>query len=182
MTVREILSEPNLVLRKKAKKVEKVTAEIRRLIDDMVETMRAAPGVGLAATQIGVGQRVITVEYAEEPAVEEPAKEPAEGETPPPPKPVLYILINPEITRASREKIAGIEACLSVPGFAGEVERHMQVVVKGFNPQGAPVRIKAKDWLARIFQHEVDHLDGILYVDRAEKVWEIRPEDPSDNV
>ena len=182
MTVREILSEPNPALRKKAKKVEKVTSEIRRLIDDMVETMRDAPGVGLAATQIGVGQRVITVEYAEEPEAEEPAKEPAEGETPPPPEPVLYILINPEITRASQEKISGIEACLSVPGFAGEVERHVEVVVKGFNPQGAPVRIKAKGWLARIFQHEVDHLDGILYVDRAEKVWEIRPEDPSDNV
>ncbi|OGO09306.1 MAG: hypothetical protein A3K46_05755, partial [Chloroflexi bacterium RBG_13_60_9] len=150
MTFREILSEPNPVLRKKAKKVEKVTAEIRRLVGDMVETMRAAPGVGLAATQIGVGQRVITVEYAEEPDAEEPAKEPVEGEAPPPPKPVLYILINPEITRASREKIAGIEACLSVPGFAGEVERHVEVVVKGFNPQGAPVRIKAKGWLARI--------------------------------
>jgi len=183
MTVREILSEPNPVLRKKAKKVAKVTAEIRRLINDMVETMRDAPGVGLAATQIGVGHRVITVEYAEEQETEEPEKEPAEGETPPPPpKPVLYILINPEITRASREKIAGIEACLSVPGFAGEVERHVEVIVKGFNPQGAPVRIKAKGWLARIFQHEIDHLDGILYVDRADKVWEIRPEDPSDNV
>ena len=182
MTVREIRTEPDPVLRKKAKKVPAVTAEIRALIDDMIETMRAAPGVGLAATQIGVGQRVITVEYAEEPDAEEPAKEPVEGEAPPPPKPVLYILINPEITRASREKIAGIEACLSVPGFAGEVERHVEVVVKGFNPQGAPVRIKAKGWLARIFQHEVDHLDGILYVDRADKVWEIRPEDPSDNV
>ncbi|MGB7538086.1 MAG: peptide deformylase [Anaerolineales bacterium] len=182
MTVREILSEPNPVLRKKAKKVEKVTSEIRRLLDDMVETMRAAPGVGLAATQVGVGRRVITVEYAEEPAAEDPEKEPVEGEAPPPPKPVLYILINPEITRASREKIAGIEACLSVPGFAGEVERHAEVVVKGFNAKGASVRIKAKGWLARIFQHEVDHLDGILYVDRADKVWEIRPEDPSDNV
>jgi peptide deformylase len=182
MTVREILSEPNPVLRKKAKKVAKVTSEIRKLIDDMIETMRAAPGVGLAAPQIGVGQRVITVEYAEEP--EEPAgKEPAAEEPPPPsPEPVLYVLIDPEITRASREKIIGVEACLSVPGFAGEVERHVEVVVKGYNPQGAPVRIKAKDWLARIFQHEIDHLDGILYVDRAEKVWEIRPEDPKDNV
>jgi peptide deformylase len=182
MTVREILSEPNPVLRKKATKVAKVTSEIRRLIDDMIETMRDAPGVGLAATQIGVGQRVITVEYAEEPD-EAPGKEPAEGETPPPPpEPVLYVLIDPEITRRSQEKIVGIEACLSVPGFAGDVERHVEVVVKGYNPQGAPVRIKAKDWLARIFQHEIDHLDGILYVDRAEKVWEIRPEDPSDNV
>jgi peptide deformylase len=175
MTVQQIRTEPDPVLRKKARKVTTVTADIRRLIDDMVETMRAAPGVGLAATQVGIGQRLITVEY-----VEEPEKELAEGETPP--KPVLYILINPEITRASREKIAGIEACLSVPGFAGEVERHMEVVVKGFNPKGSPVRIKAKGWLARIFQHEIDHLNGMLYVDRATKVWELRPEDPKDNV
>ncbi len=170
MTVREIRTEPDPVLRKKAKNVPAVTAEIRALIADMIETMRAAPGVGLAATQIGVGQRVITVEYAEEP--ETPR---AEGE--PPPKPVLYVLINPEITRASREKVAGIEACLSVPGFAGEVERHREVVVKGYNDKGSPVRIKAKGWLARIFQHEVDHLDGTLYVDRASKVWELKPEE-----
>jgi peptide deformylase len=175
MTVWEIRTEPDPVLRKKARGVKTVTAEIRRLIDDMMETMRAAPGVGLAATQVGVGQRVITVEYAVE-----PEKELAEGESPP--KPVLFILINPEITRASREKIAGIEACLSVPGFAGEVERNVWVVVKGFNPQGSPVRIKAKGWLARIFQHEIDHLDGILYVDRATKVWEIKPEETKENV
>jgi peptide deformylase len=158
------------VLRKKAKKVGTVTVDIRTLIDDMVETMRAAPGVGLAAPQVGVGQRVITVEYAEE-----PDHELAEGETPP--APVLYILINPKITRASRGKIAGIEACLSVPGFAGEVERNAEVVVKGFNAKGAPVRIKAKGWLARIFQHEIDHLDGVLYVDRATKMWTVSPDD-----
>jgi peptide deformylase len=175
MTVREIRTEPDPVLRKKAKKVAAVTADIVRLVDDMVETMRAAPGVGLAATQIGVGQQVITVEYAEEPEQELP-------EGTPPPKPVLYILINPEITRASREKIAGIEACLSVPGFAGEVERNVEVVVKGYNVQGAPLRIKAKGWLARIFQHEIDHLNGKLYVDRATKVWEIKPEDTKENV
>jgi peptide deformylase len=175
MTVREILTEPNPVLRKKAQKVKTVTADIRRLVEDMVETMRAAPGVGLAAPQIGVSQMVITVEYAEE-----PEQKPEEGA--PPPKPVLYILINPEITRTSREKIAGIEACLSVPGFAGEVERHVEVVVKGYNVQGAPVRIKTKGWLARIFQHEIDHTNGTLYVDRATKVWEIKPEDTQENV
>ena len=184
MTVREIRTDPFPVLRKKARKVTTVTAEIRRLIDDMVETMRAAPGVGLAAPQVGVGQRVITVEYAEEPETkpEEAAPEKEGVEAVPPPKPVLYILINPEITRVSSEKVTGIEACLSVPGFAGEVERHAEVVVKGFNPKGSPVRIKAKGWLARIFQHEIDHLDGVLYVDRAAKVWEIRPEDAKDNV
>jgi peptide deformylase len=178
MTVREIRAEPDPVLRKKARKVAAVTPEIRRLIDDMVDTMRDAPGVGLAAPQVGVSQRVITVEYAEAP---EPP--PAEGEPPPPPpEPVLYIIINPEISRASREKVSGIEACLSVPGFAGEVERNVEVVVKGFNDKGDPIRIKAKGWLARIFQHEIDHTNGVLYVDRATKMWEVRPEDVQDNV
>ena len=175
MTLREIRTLPDPVLRKKAKKVAMVSAETRKLIDDMVETMRAAPGVGLAATQVGVEQRVIVVEYAEE-----PAEPPAEGA--PPPKPALYTLINPEITRSSREKVDGVEACLSVPGFAGEVNRHQEVVVKGFNAKGTPVRIRAKGWLARIFQHEVDHLNGILFVDRAEKVWEVRSEEANDNV
>jgi peptide deformylase len=175
MALREIRTLPDPVLRKKARKVTMVSAETRRLIDDMVETMRAAPGVGLAATQVGVGQRVIVVEYAEEPAEKQP-------EDAPPPQPVLYTLINPEITRASREKIPGIEACLSVPGFTGEVQRHSEVVVKGFNAKGAPVRIRAKGWLARIFQHEIDHIDGILYVDRASKVWEMRSEEIKDNV
>lgn len=175
MTVRKILAVPEPVLRKKARKVAGITPDIRRLIDDMVETMRIAPGVGLAAPQVGVSQRVIVVEYAEEP--EEPRKE---GEMPT--APVLYMLVNPEITRSSRAKVDGIEACLSVPGFTGDVVRHAEVVVKGYNAQGAPVRIRAKGWLARIFQHEIDHLDGILYVDRASKMWEIKPEDTTDNV
>jgi peptide deformylase len=175
MTLREIRTLPDPVLRKNAKKVAMISSETRRLIEDMVDTMRAAPGVGLAATQVGVSQRVIVVEYADE-----PDESPPEGA--PPPKPVLYALINPEITRSSRKKVSGIEACLSVPGFAGEVERSEEVVVKGFNAKGSPVRIRAKGWLARIFQHEVDHINGILFVDRAAKVWEVRSEDAKDNV
>jgi peptide deformylase len=175
MALREIRTVPDPVLRKNARKVAMVSAETRRLLEDMVETMRAAPGVGLAATQVGVGQRVIVVEYADE-----PDEKPPEGA--PPPKPVLFTLINPEITRTSRQKVSGIEACLSVPGFAGEVERHWEVVVKGFNAKGSPVRIRAKGWLARIFQHEIDHINGILFVDRAGKVWEVRSEEAKDNV
>jgi peptide deformylase len=175
MTLREIRTLPDPVLRKNAKKITMVSAETRRLIEDMVDTMRAAPGVGLAATQVGVSQRVIVVEYADE-----PDDNPPEGA--PPPKPALYTLINPEITRSSRKKVPGIEACLSVPGFAGEVERSEEVVVKGFNAKGSPVRIRAKGWLARIFQHEVDHINGILFVDRASKVWEVRSEEAKDNV
>ncbi|MGD0807080.1 MAG: peptide deformylase [Anaerolineales bacterium] len=175
MALREIRTLPDPVLKKKAKKVAMVSPETRRLIDDMVETMRAAPGVGLAATQVGIGQRVIVVEYSDE-----PDQDPPEGS---PPLPlVLYTLINPEITRTSREKVTGIEACLSVPGFAGEVERNREVVVKGFNAKGSPVRIHAKGWLARIFQHEIDHINGVLFVDRATKVWEVGSEEAKDNV
>ncbi len=175
MALREIRTLPDPVLRKKARKVAMVSTETRRLVEDMVDTMRAAPGVGLAGPQVGVGQRVIVVEYADE-----PDEQPPEGA--PEPKPVLYALINPEITRASRKKVTGIEACLSVPGFAGEVERHEEVVVKGFNPKGSPVRIRAKGWLARIFQHEIDHINGVLFVDRAAKVWEVGTEEAKDNV
>ena len=175
MSVRMIVAVPAPVLRKRARKVGGVTPEIRTLVDDMVETMRAAPGVGLAAPQVGVSLRVIVVEYAEGSEEPRPAGEPE-------PVPELYVLINPEITRHSRAKVTGVEACLSVPGFSGEVERSGEVVVKGYNTHGAPIRIRAKGWLARIFQHEIDHLDGVLYVDRASKVWEIKPEDTKENV
>jgi peptide deformylase len=124
----------------------------------MVETMRAEPGVGLAANQVGVSQRVIVVEFAEDTKKEDT-----------PPK--LYVVVNPEITRASPEMVVGTEGCLSIPGYWGNVERHESLTVKGLNRQGKPITIKAKGWLARIFQHEIDHLNGILFVDRADKVW-----------
>jgi peptide deformylase len=172
MSMRTIVSVPDPVLRKKARKVTSVTREIRALLDDMVETLRAAPGVGLAAPQIGISQRVIVVEYAEEPE--------EEGE--PAPAPKLYLLVNPEIVRRSSAMVFGHEGCLSVPGFSGDVERHEGVTVEGFNPHGDKVRIRAKGWLARIFQHEIDHLDGVLFTDRATKVWAITNEETHDNV
>jgi peptide deformylase len=160
MTLRTIIAVPDPVLRKKAHKVASVTREIRTLMDDMVETLRVAPGVGLAAPQIGISQRVIVVEYAEEPEEDEPK-----------PTPKLYLLANPEIVRRSRALVSGHEGCLSVPGFSGDVDRHESVTVEALNPHGDTVRIRAKGWLARIFQHEIDHLDGVLFTDRAKKVW-----------
>lgn len=159
MAVREIVSLPHPVLRKKARKVTEVGDDIQELIDDMVETMRQAPGVGLAAPQVNVSQRIIVVEYGDE-----------EDETKPP---KLYTLINPEITRFSQETVLGTEGCLSIPKLVGEVERSATVTVKALNRQGKPVKIKAEGWLARIFQHEIDHLDGIVFTDRATKVWEV---------
>jgi peptide deformylase len=156
MTVRNIVTNPHPVLRRKAVKVTNFDQDLLKLIDDMVETMREAPGVGLAAPQIGVSQRIVVVEYAEE-----------ENK-----QPKLYALINPEIIKPSEEKELGIEGCLSLPGLVGEVERHVSITVKGQNRFGKPVKMKPSGWLARIFQHEIDHLEGILYPDRATRVWQ----------
>jgi peptide deformylase len=165
MAVREIISLPEPVLRKKARKVTDFGPELQTLIDDMVETMRVAPGVGLAAPQVNASVRVIVVEYGEEDEEEKTAI---------PPK--LYTVVNPEITRFSKENEVGSEGCLSIPGFAGDVERPLGITVKGLNRRGQPIRIKAEGWLARIFQHEIDHLDGVLFIDRAERVWKLEGE------
>jgi peptide deformylase len=172
MTTRQIIATPDPILRKKARAVAAITPEIRALMDDMMDTMREAPGVGLAAPQVGVSKRVIVVEYAE----------PPEAEDQPATAPKQYMLANPEIVRRSRTMANGTEGCLSVPGFSGLVERHTEVAVEGLNAHGDRVRIRARGWLARIFQHEIDHLDGILFTDRASKVNEIRPEEAHDNV
>jgi len=156
MAVREIVVIEHPVLRRKAKKIVKITAEHRKLIEDMIETMREAPGVGLAAPQLAVGERLIVVEWADEP----------EHEDDPPKKKKLYVVINPEIVRASEEMVQGTEGCLSVPGWVGDVLRHEAVTVRGLNRHGEKIKIEADGWLARIFQHEIDHLDGVLYIDK----------------
>lgn len=163
MTLRKIVTPPNPTLRKRAQKVRAFNPDLQRLIEDMIETMRAAPGVGLAAPQVDVGLRLIVVEYAE------PSEDP---EGPPAPS-KLYVLANPEIVRRSNETAVANEACLSLPGYYGEVERHEWVTVKGLDRHGKPWKKKVGGWLARIFQHEIDHVDGILYIDRATQVWRV---------
>ena len=132
----------------------------------MIETMREAPGVGLAAPQVGLLERLIVVEYDEDDEIEDSPKK-------------LYVVVNPEIIKASDETELGIEGCLSIPGLVGEVERSLAVVIKGQNRRGQPLKFKAEGWLARIFQHEIDHLDGVLYTDKAVKVWKPSPEEES---
>ncbi len=169
MPVRTIVTLPDPVLRRKARPVTSFDGNLQTLIDDMIETMRAAPGVGLAASQVGVSERVIVVEYGDEEDEEAPKK--------------LYVVINPELKVTSDETEIGVEGCLSVPGLLGEVERALAVKVKGQNRHGQPVKIKAQGWLARIFQHEIDHLNGVVFTDRATKVWKPEPEEPLvDNV
>ena len=146
---------------------------LQQLIDDMIDTMRVAPGVGLAAPQVAVGQRLAVIEYGDE------LPEDAPPDAPEPPK-KLWVIVNPEIVDRSTEMVGGSEGCLSLPGYAGTVMRHKAVTVKALNRRGKPIKIKAQDWLARIFQHEIDHLDGVLYIDKATKVWAIREEDEVD--
>jgi len=162
MALREIVTLPNPILRRKTRKVTDFGPELQILIDDMVETLRAAPGVGLAAPQVNVSQQVTVIEFGDEKDESVPLK--------------LYVLVNPEIVKLSKERVVAAEGCLSIPGIAGDVERAEAAIVKGFNRRGQPVKIKAKGWLARIFQHEVDHLNGVLYVDKATRLWQQKDE------
>ena len=175
MALRKIVTLPASVLRKRARPIDKFDKDLQTLIEDMVDTMRDAPGVGLAAPQVGISERLIVVEYADQPEVKE-------GEEYKEVKPKLYVMINPEIVKSSTETELGVEGCLSIPGLVGEVERFYEIQVKGLNRRGQPMKVKAKGWLARIFQHEIDHLNGVVFPDRATKVWKPEPEEEEDMV
>ena len=166
MTLRRIVTLPDPVLKRKAHTVDKFDKNLQTLLDDMVETMRQAPGVGLAAPQIGLSDRIIVIEYYERAEDEEVEDAPKK----------VWAVINPEIVKASEERLLGVEGCLSIPGLIGEVERHAEVQVKGLNRHGKPMKVKAKGWLARIFQHEIDHLNGILFTERAIRIWKPQQE------
>ena len=163
MALRKIVYMPDPVLRRKAHKITDFGQDFQVLVDDMLETLRDAPGVGLAAPQIAVSQRLIVVEYGENEEEDEAVVK------------KLYVVANPEIIiPTTAEQIIGSEACLSVPGLAGEVERFTQITVKGQNRRGQALRLKLEGWTARIFQHEIDHLDGIMFIDRAVRVWKLK--------
>ena len=163
MALLEIITLPNPILRRKAHKVTDFGKEFKNLVEDMIETMRDAPGVGLAAPQVAVPLRLIVVEFGDDEDEEAPKK--------------LFVVANPEIIEKSEEKALGIEGCLSVPDLIGEVERHESITVKGLNRHGLPFKIKASGWLARVFQHEIDHIEGIVYTDLTDKVWKPTAED-----
>ena len=160
MAILNITLLPDPVLRRKAKKITVIDKDLQTLIDDMLDTLHDAPGVGLAAPQVAVSSRLIVIEYGEEDE---------EGNETKPKK--LYAVVNPEIVQASEETEVGIEGCLSIPNLVGEVERNLKITVKGLNRTGKPIKITAEGWLARIFQHEIDHLEGVIFPDRATRVW-----------
>jgi peptide deformylase len=145
--VRTILTYPDPELKKCSNPVTVITEKTRELVRDMVQTMYDAPGVGLAAPQLGVHQRIIVIDVS------------AKDELP-----ALIVAINPEIVHAEGEEYEE-EGCLSVPKYAANVRRHARVVVKALNLEGEEVVFRAEELLAIAFQHEIDHLDGILFID-----------------
>jgi peptide deformylase len=158
MPVREIIHVPHPGLRKKAAKVDDFGPELQELIDDMISTLQAYSGAGLAAPQINESKQVILVEYGSD-----------ENEDIPP---ILYVAVNPKITRFSSETVTGAEGCLSIPGLMGEVERSQDIIVEAQDRNGKSMKLKLSGWVARIFQHEIDHLNGILFTDHTSAVWE----------
>ena len=149
------------MLRQKARRVTKIDDALQRLIDDMIDTMREANGVGLAANQVGVLQRVVVIEMPEE-----------EEE-------VVRVLINPEIVRREGERVVE-EGCLSIPGYRGELTRSLKVRVRALDRDGNPVRFKAEGLLAQALEHETDHINGTLYIDHLEspeKLWKLQAQE-----
>jgi len=180
MAVRDIIFADNPILREKSKKVKNFGEALQVLIDDMVETMHAANGLGLAAPQIGVLERVIVIQL---PAPPSPPKLGGTGghDEEDPQSGQFFTLCNPQIIRADGEEESE-EGCLCLPGWVGEVKRATSVTVKAQDRRGKKVRIKAEGFLARVFQHESDHLNGILYIDRVESPDKIRRIVPPEEV
>ena len=148
--IRRILTAEEPILRERAKKVTSFDPSLGRLLDDMLETMRDAPGVGLAANQIGVPLQVAVIELEEK----------------------ITELVNPEIVKASGE-VMDWEGCLSIPGFVAEVARHAKVTIKAKDRRGKEFRVKGEELFARALQHEIDHLNGVLYIDYLESLEEL---------
>ncbi len=163
MGLLDILIYPDPRLRQKCEAVEKVTDEIRKTLDDMAETMYDAPGIGLAASQVGVMQRLIVVDIGERDN-EDRRAEKGKGN---PSK--LYKVINPTIT-ARAGKAEGEEGCLSLPDIKETIKRSEQVTVEGIDENGRPIKIEADGLLAVCFQHEIDHLDGVLFIDHLSRL------------
>ncbi len=145
MTLRKILCDDHPVLRAKTQEVKKINRGVLRLIDDMIETMKEASGVGLAANQVGVSKQILVASDGGESVIE---------------------LINPRCELAEGEEV-GVEGCLSIPGRYGEVPRAETVTVRGHNREGYEVCLRAEGLLARVLQHEMDHLEGLLFTDKA---------------
>jgi peptide deformylase len=167
MALLEIITEGDPRLRQKAHRIRTPEPGLKKIADDMHETMDHAPGVGLAGPQVGVMRRIIVVHLAEGYAHEGSPE-------------LRLTLLNPEIVKGHGEE-TGLEGCLSIPGWVGDVRRMTNITVKAMDINGRSVRIKAEDFLARVLQHEIDHLDGILFVDRMDEGAELHPDTDEDD-
>ncbi len=159
MALLNLRTLPDPILRQKARRVSKIDESLQKLIDDMIDTMREASGVGLAANQVGMLQRVVVIEIPEEDEVR--------------------VLINPEIIRREGERVVE-EGCLSIPGYRGELTRSLKVRARALDRDGNQVRIKAQGLLAQALEHETDHINGTLYIDHLEsshKLWKLEPQE-----
>lgn len=171
MTIRKVVYIDDRRLRQKSNKVRDFMPELKTLAEDMLETMRSHDGVGLAGPQIGVMQRIFVAEIPG-PKNDEAKPHPQSGTS--------YVLVNPEIVKASQNLIEGKEGCLSIPEWTGLVERPEWVEVTAQDIEGHRLKLKVDDLLARIFMHEVDHLNGVLYIDHItdpEKLWRVENEE-----
>lgn len=160
-----IVKVPNQILRQKARPVTQFGPDLQKLVDDMFETLHVADGVGLAAPQIGLPLQLAVIETL--PERDDEGNE-IEGSR------EKFVIANPEIVWTSRDVVDGIEGCLSIPGYLGEVARYESIRVRAQDRFGRKIRLRLNDWTARIFQHEIDHLNGILYIDRLtapENIW-----------
>ncbi len=165
MTELQIVKLPDELLRQKARSITKFDDALQTLIDDMIETMRVANGVGLAAPQIGRSIQLAVIETL--PKIDDEGNDVPDSRE-------LFVIANPRIVWESRDVIDGIEGCLSIPGYVGEVERAYAIRVRAQDRRGKPLKLRLKGWTARIFQHEIDHLNGVLYIDKLtdrEKFW-----------
>lgn len=162
MSVLPIIQPGNPILRRPAARVNDFGHGLQNLIDDMLDTMVDTCGAGLAGPQVAQSLRIVLARLPDDADSRENSAEDA-GK--------LFILVNPKIIGRSKELVGGVEGCLSLPGLLGDVERHQSIEINGQDRDGRPIRLAASGWLARVFQHEIDHLDGILYVDIATRVW-----------
>ena len=153
MALRQIVTEPNRILREKSSPVEKVDADLQKIMDDMLETMYAAPGIGLAAIQVGIPKRVIVLDIAQKDGPKNP-----------------MFFVNPEIIEKSNSTATYEEGCLCVPGQFAEIDRPDKCHIKYLDYYGQPKEIKAEGMLATCIQHEIDHLEGILFIDYLSKL------------
>ncbi len=173
MPLLKIINPSNPILRKKAARVTVLGGRLQTLIDDMIETMKAAPGVGLAAPQVAQSLRLFVACLDEDPGAGDNTDAPQS-----PDQPGLgrtHVMINPKITRFFGEGVVGTEACLSIPEYLGDVSRPYGIIIKYLDRHGQKRKLRTHGWMARVLQHEYDHLDGVLFIDKSEKVWHSEP-------